>query len=96
MHSRWLGDEWRAAALMSSILASPTEYSLFATDQDGTIMLWSQGAARLYGYAASAVLGNLSWWGMCAAGGGAARHDPAPAAAAPAAAASGATSPGTA
>ena len=45
-------------------------------------MLWSEGAATLYGYAASAVLGNLSWWDMCAAGGEAARHDPAPLAAA--------------
>jgi PAS domain S-box-containing protein len=77
-----LGDERRTGALMSSVLASSTGYSLFATDQDGTIMLWSMGAATLYGYAAPAVLGNLSWWDMCAAGGEAARHDPAPLAAA--------------
>ena len=78
VHPSWIGDERRSAALTSSILAATTGYALFATDQNGTIMLWSQGAAKLYGYAASAVLGTLSWWDMCAAGGEAARHDPAP------------------
>jgi PAS domain S-box-containing protein len=65
---RWLGDEQRAVTLLSTILGSPTECCLFATDPEGTIMLWSLGASRLYGYEAPAVLGKLSWWDVCTTG----------------------------
>jgi len=75
---RWLGDVRRAVTLLSSLLAAPTDYALFATDLDGTIMLWSQGATGLFGYTVPAVLGKLSWWDMCAEGRSAGEPDRAP------------------
>jgi len=35
---------------ITNILESSTEYSIIATDLDGGIILWSEGAQRLYGY----------------------------------------------
>jgi PAS domain S-box-containing protein len=55
-------DEARAAgadaALMRNVLESSTEYAMIATDLDGAIVLWNEGARRLYGYAASEILGD--------------------------------------
>ena len=38
--------------LLGNVLESATEYSVIATDCDGVIVLWNEGARRLYGYAA--------------------------------------------
>ena len=44
--------------LLANVLESATEYSVIATDCDGDIVLWNEGAHRLYGYAAEEVLGR--------------------------------------
>ena len=44
--------------LLSNVLESATEYSVIATDCDGDIVLWNEGARRLYGYPAADVLGR--------------------------------------
>jgi PAS domain S-box-containing protein len=36
--------------LIASVLQASTHYSIIATDLDGTILLWNEGARRLYGY----------------------------------------------
>jgi protein-histidine pros-kinase len=46
------------AALMRNVLDSSTEYSMIATDSDGVIVMWNEGARRLYGYAPSEILGE--------------------------------------
>lgn len=48
-----------ALAFLIGILQSSTEYSLIGTDLAGTILLWNEGARRLYGYDAVEVLGKV-------------------------------------
>ncbi|MDQ6777123.1 MAG: PAS domain S-box protein [Actinomycetota bacterium] len=43
---------------MRNVLESSTEYSIVATDRHGVIVLWNEGARRLYGYAPSEILGH--------------------------------------
>jgi PAS domain S-box-containing protein len=45
-----------ALAFLIGILQSSTEYSLIGTDLAGTILLWNEGARRLYGYDAVQVV----------------------------------------
>jgi PAS domain S-box-containing protein len=47
----------QALDFISSILASSTEYSIIGKDLDGGIVLWNEGARRIYGYEADEVLG---------------------------------------
>jgi PAS domain S-box-containing protein len=44
--------------LLTNVLESATEDSVIATDCDGDIVLWNEGARRLHGYAADEVLGR--------------------------------------
>ncbi len=41
---------YEATALMSSVLEASTLYSIISLDLDGRIMLWNEGARRIYGY----------------------------------------------
>lgn len=48
--------------LICNLLAASSEYSVVATDSDGRIVLWNEGARGLYGYAPSETLGQpLAW-----------------------------------
>ncbi|MDX6689991.1 MAG: hypothetical protein QOG15_1448 [Solirubrobacteraceae bacterium] len=47
-----------ALEFIGNVLESSTEYSLIATDPDGVIELWNEGARRLYGYRPSEVVGR--------------------------------------
>ena len=49
-----------ALGFIGSVLEASTEHSMIATDSDGVIRLWNEGARRLYGYAASEIIGR-SW-----------------------------------
>jgi PAS domain S-box-containing protein len=49
-----------AVEFIGNVLESSTEYSLIATDADGFIELWNEGARRLYGYNSTEVVGR-SW-----------------------------------
>jgi PAS domain S-box-containing protein len=49
--------ERQALEFLSSVLRSSTEYSMVATDLDGVIIVWNEGAQRLYGYKATEVIG---------------------------------------
>ena len=44
--------------LVQSILDASTEYSIVGKDFDGTIVLWNEGARRIYGYEEAEVLGR--------------------------------------
>jgi PAS domain S-box-containing protein len=47
-----------AGSFMSSVLEASTEYSIIATDPYGVILLWNEGARRLYGYQSGEVIGR--------------------------------------
>jgi diguanylate cyclase (GGDEF)-like protein/PAS domain S-box-containing protein len=49
-----------AVEFISNILESSTEYSIIAKALDGTILLWNEGARRLYGYEAEEVVGIMN------------------------------------
>ncbi len=55
-----------AAEFFENILQAATQYSIVSTTADGTIELWNEGAALIYGYSAEAVLGkeNISILGQ--------------------------------
>src|SRR5690242_3517047 len=50
----------QSLVLMTSILASSTEYSIIGKELDGTILLWNEGAQRLYGYEPDEVVGKAN------------------------------------
>ncbi len=49
-----------ALEFIVSILQSSTDYSLIGKDLDGSIVLWNEGARRLYGYEAEELLGKVT------------------------------------
>jgi PAS domain S-box-containing protein len=42
------------------VLESSTEYSVIAKDLEGNILLWNEGARRIYGYAPEEVVGRMN------------------------------------
>src|SRR6186713_2173397 len=55
-----LGDPELALEFIGNILESATEYSIIGKDLDGNILLWNEGARRLYGYEPSEVVGKAN------------------------------------
>src|ERR1700689_4367093 len=55
-----IGDPQAALEFITNILESSTEYSIIAKDLDGKILLWNEGARRLYGYEPAEVIGRMS------------------------------------
>lgn len=49
-----------AVDFISNILESSTEYSIIGKDLDGMIVLWNEGARRIYGYDPEEVVGKVS------------------------------------
>jgi PAS domain S-box-containing protein len=50
----------QAVDFITNILESSTEYSVIAKDLDGKILLWNEGARRLYGYEPGEVVGQAN------------------------------------
>src|SRR5258708_40121660 len=50
----------QAVDFIGNILESSTEYSIIGKDLDGLILLWNEGARRLYGYAPEEVVGKAN------------------------------------
>jgi PAS domain S-box-containing protein len=46
-----------AAGLVESVLQASTEYSIIGKDLQGKILLWNEGAHRIYGYEAAEIVG---------------------------------------
>ena len=55
-----VGTAQQAVDFITNILESSTEYSVIAKDLDGKILLWNEGARRLYGYEAGEVVGKAN------------------------------------
>ena len=51
-------DPAEAAELVRTVLEASTEYSIIGQDLEGTIVLWNEGARRIYGYGSSDVVGR--------------------------------------
>src|SRR6266568_107409 len=49
-----------AVDFITNILESSTEYSVIGKDLDGKILLWNEGARRLYGYEPEEVVGKAN------------------------------------
>ncbi|HEV3166850.1 MAG TPA: PAS domain S-box protein [Isosphaeraceae bacterium] len=49
-----------AIEFLGNILESSTEYSIILKDLDGNILLWNEGAKRLYGYEPEEVVGKAN------------------------------------
>jgi PAS domain S-box-containing protein len=47
-----------ALEFIVSVLQSSTDYSIIGKGLDGRILLWNEGARRLYGYEAEELLGK--------------------------------------
>jgi len=54
-------------AFLNNVLESSTEYSIIATDMDGNILSWNEGARRNYGYTAAEAVGRMNWRDLHAA-----------------------------
>ena len=57
---RTFGSAEEVVEFVGNVLESSTEYSIVATDPVGLILLWNEGAQRLYGYTPAEVIGR-SW-----------------------------------
>ncbi len=53
-------DADEAAGFIGDVVESSTHYSIIATDVEGDVVLWNEGARRLYGYEARQIRGR-SW-----------------------------------
>src|SRR5579864_3687828 len=53
-----VGSAQEAVDFITNILESSTEYSIIAKDLEGNILLWNEGARRLYGYEPGEVVGK--------------------------------------
>ena len=49
-----------AVDFIGNLLESSTEYSMIGKDLDGKILLWNEGARRMYGYEAEEVVGKAN------------------------------------
>jgi len=57
---RIVGSAEQALDFIGNILESSTEYSVIGKDLDGKILLWNEGARRLYGYEPEEVVGKAN------------------------------------
>ncbi|HEX9668098.1 MAG TPA: PAS domain-containing protein, partial [Thermoanaerobaculia bacterium] len=55
-----VGTPQEAVDFITNILQASTEYSIIGKGLDGTILLWNEGARRLYGYEPEEVVGKLN------------------------------------
>ncbi len=55
-----ISDPQAAMDFITNILESSTEYSVIAKDLAGKIILWNEGARRLYGYEPEEVVGQMN------------------------------------
>jgi PAS domain S-box-containing protein len=49
-----------AMEFLTNVIEASTEYSIIGKDIDGKILLWNEGARRMYGYTAEEVVGKAN------------------------------------
>src|SRR5713226_8239373 len=60
LDSSILADPQDATEFITNILQASTEYSIIGKSLDGVILLWNEGAKRLYGYDPEEVVGKAN------------------------------------
>jgi PAS domain S-box-containing protein len=55
-----VGTAEQAVDFIGNIIESSTEYSVIGKERDGNILLWNEGARRLYGYEPEEVVGRAN------------------------------------
>jgi PAS domain S-box-containing protein len=55
-----VGNAQEAVEFISNILEASTEYSIIGNDLEGRILLWNEGARRIYGYEPKEVVGKAN------------------------------------
>src|SRR6185503_13319088 len=55
-----ISEAQEAMDFMANVLEASTEYSIIGKDLDGRILLWNEGARRMYGYEADEVVGKAN------------------------------------
>ncbi|MFA4901337.1 MAG: PAS domain S-box protein [Desulfobaccales bacterium] len=60
LDNKILGDNSEVVDFLGNILESSTEYSIIGKDLEGTIILWNEGARRLYGYEPEEMIGKAN------------------------------------
>jgi len=55
-----IGGAQKALDFIGNVLESSTEYSVIGKDLDGKILLWNEGARRMYGYEPGEVVGKAN------------------------------------
>ena len=55
-----VGNGKDATDFIVSLLQASTEYAIIGKDMDGTVLLWNEGARRLYGYEPDEVVGKMN------------------------------------
>ena len=55
-----VGDAENVVGFITNVLEASTEYSIIGKDLDGNILLWNEGARRMYGYEAEEAVGKLN------------------------------------
>ncbi|MBV8608412.1 MAG: PAS domain S-box protein, partial [Singulisphaera sp.] len=55
-----VGNAEEALDLIGNMLQSSTEYSIIGKDLEGKILLWNEGARRLYGYEPEEIVGKAN------------------------------------
>src|SRR6266705_484720 len=60
LYSAILDGPQEVVQFISKTLESSTEYSIICLDLKGTILLWNEGARRLYGYEPEEVVGKAN------------------------------------
>src|SRR5690242_21118921 len=58
--SSLVGGAQKALDFIGNVLESSTEYSVIGKDLQGKILLWNEGARRLYGYEPEEVVGKAN------------------------------------
>jgi PAS domain S-box-containing protein len=56
----FVGGADQALEFIGNILESSTEYSIIGKDLDGKIVLWNEGARRIYGYEPDEMVGKAN------------------------------------
>ncbi len=60
LDSKIVGNTGEVVDFLGNILESSTEYSIIGKDLDGIILLWNEGARRVYGYEPEQIIGQSS------------------------------------
>ncbi|HXD11844.1 MAG TPA: PAS domain-containing protein, partial [Anaerolineales bacterium] len=55
-----ISEAQEAMDFMANVLEASTEYSIIGKDLEGRILLWNEGARRMYGYDADEVVGKAN------------------------------------